>query len=124
MKNINITNVDSVKGGYFSSKNAIQCLKSHSYTRRNNRASDLIISTDLVLELMKTQFYDDLVFKIVATKNFSAQFRKIVSQDWFCERPHAWRSTQLSLITFLSSLTAPKQAGPQFLCRTRTRISN
>ena len=63
--------------------------------------------------LSEPDFYGDLVYKskkIVGSNNFSAQFIKIISYYWlvitlmYCNRLHAWWSTQLQLATLLSSL--------------------
>ena len=65
--------------------------------------------------LSEPDFYGDLVYKlktIVGSNNFSAQFIKIISHYkkrlvitlMYCNRMHAWWSTQSRLATLLSSL--------------------
>ena len=69
--------------------------------------------------LSEPDFYGDLVYKlkkIVGSNNFSAQFIKIISHYkkigyninvlLYCNRLHAWWSTQSRLATLLSSLIA------------------
>ena len=70
-------------------------------------------------------FYGDLVYKlkkIVGSNNFSAQFIKIISHYkrlaitlMYCNRLHAWLSTQSRLATLLSSLIARRWVGLQTL---------
>ena len=66
--------------------------------------------------LSEPEFYGDLVYKlrkIVGSNIFSAQFIKIISHKkrltitlMYCNRLHAWWSTQSGLATLLSSLIA------------------
>ena len=66
--------------------------------------------------LSEPEFYGDLVYKkIVGSINFSAQFIKVMSHYkkkrlaitlMYCNRLHAWWSTQSRLTTLLSSLIA------------------
>ena len=69
--------------------------------------------------LSEPDFYGDLVYKlkkIVGSNNYSAQFIKIISNYkkigytivtlMYCNRLHAWWSTQSLLATLLSSLIA------------------
>ena len=64
--------------------------------------------------LSEPDFYGDLVYKlkkIVGSNNFSAQFIKIIIKRlaitlMYCNRLHAWWSTQSRLATLLSSLIA------------------
>ena len=65
---------------------------------------------------MKPEFYGDLVYKlkkIVGSNNFSEQFIKIIFHYktlaitlMYCNRLHAWWSTESRLATLLSSLIA------------------
>ena len=75
--------------------------------------------------LSEPDFYSDLVYKlkkIVGSNNFSAQFIKIISHYkkmaitlMYCNRLHAWWSTQSRLATLLSSLIARRWVGLQTL---------
>ena len=69
--------------------------------------------------LSEPEFYGDLVFKlkkIVGSNNFSAQFIKTISHYkkigykpitlMYCNRLHAWWSTQSRLATLLSPIIA------------------
>ena len=67
--------------------------------------------------LLEPAFYGDLAYKlkkIVGSNNFLAQFIKIISHYkkrlaitlMYCNRLHAWWSTQSLLSTLLSSLIA------------------
>ena len=84
--------------------------------------------------LSQPEFYCDLVFKlkkIVGCNNFSAQSIKIVSHYkknaiplMYCNRLHAWWSTQSRLATFLSSLIASRWVRLQTLWRLRHKDSS
>ena len=74
-----------------------------------------LISKSLLRKgLSEPEFYGDLVYKlkkIVSSDNFSAQFIKIISHYnrlaitlMYCNRLHAWWSTQSRLATLHSSL--------------------
>ena len=75
--------------------------------------------------LSEPAFYGDLVYKlkkIVGSDNFSAQFIKIIPiikrlaiTLMYCNRLHAWWSTQSRLATLLSSLIARLWVGLQTL---------
>ena len=75
--------------------------------------------------LWEPEFYGDLVYKlkkIVYSSNFSAQFIKIISHYkrlsitlMYCNRLHAWWSTQSRLATLLSSLISRLWVGHQIL---------
>ena len=75
--------------------------------------------------LSEPDFYDDLVYKlkkIVGYNNFSAQFIKIISRYkkigytlMYCNRLHAWWSTQSRMATLFSSLIARRWVGLQTL---------
>ena len=75
--------------------------------------------------LSEPEFYGDLVYKlkkIGGSNYFSAQFIKIISHYkkmaitlMYCNRLHAWLSTQSRLATWLSSLTARRWVGLQIL---------
>ena len=75
--------------------------------------------------LSEPDFYGDLVYKlkkIVGSNNFPAQFIKIISHYkkmattlMYCNRLHAWWSTQSRLATLLSSLIARRWVGLQTL---------
>ena len=75
--------------------------------------------------LSEPEFYGDLVYKlkkIVGSNNFSAQFIKIIPiikrlaiTLMYCNRLHAWWSTQSRLATLLSSLIASRWVGLQTL---------
>ena len=75
--------------------------------------------------LLEPDFYGDLVYKlkkIVGSNNFSAQFIKIISiikrlaiTLMYCNRLHAWWSTQSWLATLLSSIIARQWVGLQTL---------
>ena len=75
--------------------------------------------------LSEPDFYGDLVYKlkkIVGSNNVSAQFIKIISHYkklaitlMYCNRQHAWWSTQSRLATLLSSLIARRWVGLQTL---------
>ena len=77
---------------------------------------------DLNLSFAK-EFYGDLVYKlnkIVVSNKFSAQFISIVSHKkrlaitlMYCNRLHAWWSSQSRLVTLLSSLIAHRWVGLQ-----------
>ena len=72
----------------------------------------------LLQGLSEPEFYGDLVYKvkkIVGSNNFSAQIIKIISLTkrlaitlMYCNRLHAWWSTQSRLATLLSSLIASR----------------
>ena len=76
-------------------------------------------------ELLEPEFYGDLVYKlkkVVGSNNFSAQFIKMISHYnrlaislMFCNRLHAWWSTQSRLASLLSSLIAHQWVGLQTL---------
>ena len=75
--------------------------------------------------ILEPDFYGDLVYKlkkIVGSNNFTAQFIKIVSHKkkmaitlMYCNRLHAWWSTQSWLATLLSSLIARRWVRRQTL---------
>ena len=75
--------------------------------------------------LSEPDFYSDLVYKlkkIVGSNNFSAQFIKknpiikiLVITNMYCNRLHAWWSTQSRLATLLSSLITRRWVGLQTL---------
>ena len=74
--------------------------------------------------LSEPDFYGDLVYKlkkIVGSNIFSAHFIKIISHKrlaitlMFCNRLHAWWSTQSRLATLFSSLNARRWVGLQTL---------
>ena len=75
--------------------------------------------------LSEPDFYGDLVYKlkkIVGSTNFSAKFTKIISHYkrlaitlMYCNRLHAWWSTQSRLATLLSSFIACRRVGLQTL---------
>ena len=68
--------------------------------------------------LLEPEFYGDLVYKlkkIVGSNNFSGQFINIITL-MYCNRVHAWWSTQSRLATLLSSLIARWWVGLQTLC--------
>ena len=75
--------------------------------------------------LSEPDFYGDLVYKLkkmVGCNYFSAQFIKIISNYkrlaitlMYCNRQHAWWSTQSRLATLLSSLIARRWVGFQTL---------
>ena len=75
--------------------------------------------------LSEPEFYGDLVDKlksIVGSHNFSGQFVKMISHYkrlaitlMYCNRLHAWLSTQSQLTTLLFSLIARQWVGLQTL---------
>ena len=75
--------------------------------------------------LSEPDFYGDLVYKvkkIIGSDNFSAQFIKIFSHHkkigfniMYCNRLHAWWSTQSRLVTLISALIARRWVGLQTL---------
>ena len=77
------------------------------------------------------EFYGDLVYKlkkIVGSYNFSAQFiklfpviKRLAITLMYCNRLHAWWSTQSWLATLLSSLIARRWVGLQALWRFRLK---
>ena len=81
--------------------------------------------------LSEPEFYGDLVYKlkkIVRSNNFSVQFIKIVSHYkimaktlMYCNRLHAWWSTQSRFATLLSFLFACRWVGLQTLSRFRLK---
>ena len=104
---------------------------SKTFSKFHRRYYDLIFKFKVGLKsllcqgLSEPDFYVDLVYKlkkIVGSNNFSAQFIKIISHykmiDYtlmYCNRLHAWWSTQSRLATLISSLIARWWVGLQTL---------
>ena len=93
-----------------------------TFSKFYRRYYDLISKFQVALKALLHQgfsepdFYGDLVYKlkkIVGSNNFSAQFIRIIPiikrlaiTLMYCNRLHAWWSTQSQLATLLSSLIA------------------
>ena len=95
-----------------------------TFSKFNRRYYDLISKFQVGLKsllrqgLSEPDFYGDLVYKvkkIVGSDNFSAQFiiKRLAITLMYCNRLHAWWSTQSRLATLLSSLIARRWVGLQ-----------